>query len=273
MDEIFIYADESVKKGKYYSNFYGGCLILNGDYHDYLNKLLNEKARELQINDEIKWNKVSQYTYPKYSEFIDSVFEEVKLGKIKLRIMFRHNRFLVGELTAEQKRNDFLLLYYQFLKHAFGLECFSPENTVSVNYRLDSIPQDSKRIDKFKQFIEFFNTNHDKLNFELGNIIEVCSKDYIILQTIDLILGAVQSKLNDQFKGMGRGLVRPERTIYKEKIYKAIYSHINSMLPNFNTGESTGFRGNESNKFHHNYRHWNFHRKNPVLDKSYKSKR
>ncbi|MFO3006925.1 hypothetical protein SCO86_01720, partial [Legionella pneumophila serogroup 1] len=210
---------------------------------------------------------------PEYSKFINCIFQQVELGIIKLRVMFRHNRYLVRELTTEQKRNNFLLLYYQFLKHSFGLEYFNPENKVSVNYRLDNIAQDPKRIDKFKYFIEFFNNRHDKLNFELGNIIEVCSKDHIILQSIDLILGAVQSKLNDQFKGNGRGKVRPDRTIYKEKLYKEIYNHINKTHPSFNTGTTTGFRGSASNKFHHNYRHWNFHRRNAELDKSYKSKR
>lgn len=56
--QYLIYADESHRKGKYFSNFYGGAL-LNYQELETINKKLNSKKEELGLHQEIKWTKVT----------------------------------------------------------------------------------------------------------------------------------------------------------------------------------------------------------------------
>lgn len=53
-------------------------------------------------------------------------FEFVKANKIKVRIMFRQNAQVPQNLTREHEENEYFLLYYQFIKHAFGIDYCNP---------------------------------------------------------------------------------------------------------------------------------------------------
>ena len=56
--EYIIYCDESVGKGKYYSNFFGGALVQNTDY-DQIRQALDTRKQELNLTREMKWIKVT----------------------------------------------------------------------------------------------------------------------------------------------------------------------------------------------------------------------
>jgi hypothetical protein len=56
--EYFLWCDESDRKGKFYSNFYGGVLVASDDLQ-FVHKTLVTSCKMLNFNDEIKWNKVS----------------------------------------------------------------------------------------------------------------------------------------------------------------------------------------------------------------------
>lgn len=59
----YIWFDESDKEGEFYSNFYGGILIKSKDFGNVL-QMMKYKVEELELtNEEIKWQKVNQYTY------------------------------------------------------------------------------------------------------------------------------------------------------------------------------------------------------------------
>lgn len=115
-----LYCDESSKRGTYYSNFYGGA-ILKAEDREAIEKILKDKKNDLNLFDELKWTKVTENYLEKYKEFIDTLFDLIDASLIKIRIMFTHNRYVANELSAEQKDNQYFLLYYQMLKHAFGL--------------------------------------------------------------------------------------------------------------------------------------------------------
>ncbi|AOU26009.1 TPA: DUF3800 domain-containing protein [Legionella pneumophila] len=275
MEDIYIYADEGIRKGSFYSNFYGGCIVTGFTNHREIIKMLLEKAKSENITDEIKWDKVSEYNYPKYIELLDCFFSQLQQGKVKVRIMFTHNRYVAKGLDQRQKRDQYLLLYYQFLKNAFGLQYFEPDGQTKVSFYLDDIPQHQDKIDRFKMFLEYLNTHKNptgKLFFASDDIREVSSKEHILIQIVDLIMGAVHSRLNNKFQGNGDGRRRPKRTIFRERLYKHIYQHINSLLPNFNLGDSTGWRGSERNLFDHPYRHWSFKQADPCFNPHYVSK-
>ena len=85
------------------------------------------------------------------------------------------------------------------------------------------------------------------------------SHDHDILQCLDIVLGAIQFRLNDKHKQKPAGARRRgKRTIAKERVYRHINLAIRTIRPNFNIGITTGTDGNLSNRWHQPYRHWLF---------------
>ncbi|QCG92510.1 hypothetical protein E6C67_00820 [Azospirillum sp. TSA2s] len=54
--EIIIYCDESLSKGRHFSNFYGGALVPSKSF-DYVRTTLKAKKLELGFTGEVKWQK------------------------------------------------------------------------------------------------------------------------------------------------------------------------------------------------------------------------
>ena len=52
--EYVIYCDESLGKGQYYSDFFGGALVKSSDFENVKAILESHKAA-LNLNNEIKW--------------------------------------------------------------------------------------------------------------------------------------------------------------------------------------------------------------------------
>ena len=151
--EYIVYCDESIKNGPYYSNFYGGAVVSSADYEKVVQKL-NEKKISLNLFKEIKWTKVTTNYLEKYIEFSNCYFDLIEEGKIKIRIMFRNNRFEAKSLTEYQELNGFYLLYYQFLKNAFGFPYANgfSEDTVALRTYFDKLPNTKEQNDLFKEY-------------------------------------------------------------------------------------------------------------------------
>ncbi len=126
--EYIIYSDESISRGDYFSDFFGGVLVRSRDIYE-VTKAIEAKKQELNFLGEIKWVKVSVNYLEKYKEMMDLFFSFIKQGKLKLRIMFRDTNQVPTNLDRDHIANRYNLLYYQFIKHAFGLihHCDSPK--------------------------------------------------------------------------------------------------------------------------------------------------
>ena len=268
--QYLIYADESHRKGKYFSNFYGGALVNYIELEKITDKL-NLKKKQLGLFQEVKWTKVTEQYLDKYIELIDYFFEFVKSNKIKIRIMFRQNALVPQELTKEQQKKEYFLLYYQFIKHAFGIDyCnLKEKDQVILKLYFDKLPDTKKNNKEFKGHIYALNDLFYINNVHIYNedIAEVDSKNHVILQCMDIILGAMNFKLNDMDKEKIPGTnKRGKRTISKEKLYKNILKNIRMIYPNFNIGMSTSIRKDFSNSWKDPYRHWSFKSKNSIFD-------
>lgn len=261
--EYVIYTDESDKKGKYYSNFYGGVLVRSTDLQRVIDRL-NQCKAQLNLYQEVKWQKVTGNYLEKYRELMDALFDEVTDGRVKVRVMFTHNQIIPTSLTPEHRRAEYHMLYYQFIKHAFGLQ-YSGDGSQPVHVRLnlDQLPQNREENAQFKSYLLGLNRNRNIRNagvrFRADQIAEVRSHDHVLLQCLDVVLGAMAFRLNDKHKEKPPGKHRRgKRTIAKEKLYKHIRARICQIYPNFNVGESTGKGGSMANLWHHPYRHWKF---------------
>lgn len=274
--QYIIYADESRKKGSYFSNFYGGALL---EYQDLekINKALLKKKEQLNLFSEVKWTKVTEQYLNKYIDLINTFFSFISNNNIKVRIMFRQNAYVPKNLTKEQLENQYFLLYYQFIKHSFGLDYCNDDfenNRIYLKLYFDRLPDTKYKCNIFKKHIFSLNhiLNQNDIYIAEEDIVEIDSKKHVILQCLDIILGAINFKLNglDKVKIEGTNR-RGKTTIAKEKLYKVILSNIREIYPNFNIGISTSDHGNEKNRWLDLYRHWNFKANNsefnPLLTK------
>lgn len=267
MMEIIIYCDESTKDGEYFSNFFGGALILSRDMSE-VEVALKTAKDENHLFGEVKWTKVSESYLDKYISIIDVLFDLIAENKIKIRIMFTQNAHQAVGLTHDQVNRRFQLLYYQFFKHAFGLRFCNPAvgriyDEIFLKIFFDALPDEKEKNEEFKEFIQRLEMSTDfrEANIKIRNrdIGEVVSHDHVILQFMDIVLGAMQFRLNnfhlEKIPGTNR---RGKRTRAKEKLYKHILKRIREIYPYFNIGESTGTGDAFSNTWSHPYRHWKF---------------
>lgn len=264
-NELIIYCDESTKKGQYYSDFYGGVLVRSVDQERVIETLANKMA-ELELGAEVKWTKISENYAPKYIALMDTFFDFVEEGVLKGRVKFTQNAFKIDErrLTKEQKEHEFFILYYYFIKLAFGLQhATSPAQPQRVRINFDELPDSKAKCDRFKKFICSIPDQNEYrgsgIIIEPTDLYEVDSKNHVLLQCIDVVLGAMQFRLNDLHKVIPPGQRRRgKRTVAKEKVFKHISRRIRGVYPNFNIGTSTSKKGNAANIWHHEYRHWKF---------------
>ena len=261
--EYILFCDESVGSGRYYSDFYGGVMVGTSQYELVTRRLL-ERKQELNLHGEVKWSKVTQPYLEKYERLMQSFFAEVAAGHLRVRVMFRQNAHLPVALSPEQIDGRYFLLYYQFIKHAFGL-MHRPGALPPAGLRLyfDQFPETGEAVSQFKGYILGLKDNARiraaGLSLRMEDITEFRSHDHVLAQCLDIVLGGMAFRLNDRHKEKPPGCKRRgHRTIAKEQLYKAILKEIRAIRPGFNIGVSTGLGGDQSTKWTAPYLHWRF---------------
>lgn len=261
--EYVIWCDESIKKGQFYSDFYGGILVRSNHLKE-VNDTFFTLKQKLNYPNEVKWQKITSNYLDVYLSFVDALFDLIAADKVKIRIMFRQSAIEPKNLTALQKEHSFHLLYYQFIKHAFGLRYSNPSGEeIYLRTYFDKIPDTEEKNELFKNHIYalqsldgFKNAN---IRIRREDIVEVDSKKHIELQMLDLVLGAISFRLNNHHLLKEPGKTRRgNRTIAKEKVYKRIQQRISEVYPNFNIGITTGKQGALDSLWSMPYRHWKF---------------
>ena len=230
--EYIIYCDESVSDGIYYTDFFGGVLVCNTDY-DVIKDALNAKKLELNLHGEIKWVKVTGNYLDKYKQMIDLFFSYIKENKLKVRIMFRETSQVPSNLNSEQVHNRYSLLYYQFVKHAFGLTYHDAPQDKPIYLRLyfDEIPYPINQRDAFKSHIFSLQQNSRfrkaKIRIRMDDVVEINSSKHSIQQCMDIVLGSISFMLNKKNLIVPDGKTsRGHRTIAKEQLFFHILKRI-----------------------------------------------
>lgn len=255
-----LYCDESSDKDPKFGDFFGGCLIDSADLYE-VETALNKKKRELNITGEIKWTKVTENYREKYQEIMKLFFSFVLSGKVKVRIMFRNIDDVPSDILQRKVETKYFKLYYQFIKHAFGFDVAPCLGNTQLIINLDVLPDNNGQRSQFKDFLCGLPTQwgNENIIVDPRNIIEVDSRDHILLQCTDIIMGAMYFRLNNFHLVKPEGKrTRGKKTIAKEKLYKYIYKQINEIHPNFNIGVSTGARKYEHPHWTSPYEHWKF---------------
>jgi hypothetical protein len=177
--EYIIYCDESEDKGPFYSNFYGGALIKASDREKIEAAL---RLAQKGITGEAKWTKITEQDQHAYIAFALNFLGLIEAGQVKMRVMFTQNIYRTDHIQYEEQDLKFFKLYYQFIKHAFGLMYCNPEDTeiVHVAVYLDDAPDTTEALDNFKDCLasltvlpEFFQA---RVTVDKEAIAEVNSK-------------------------------------------------------------------------------------------------
>lgn len=261
--ELIIYCDESDISGKHYSNFYGGALVESKNLNE-VQRTLEARKIEVNLGAEVKWQKISEAYAQKYIALVDTVFDLMAANKLKMRVMFTQNYFGANNLTAEHRENGFFLLYYQFVKHAFGLQYATRDmGPAKLRLMFDKLPDTHEKCSAFKGFVLGLNRSvifrEAGITIQADQIAEIDSKEHVILQCLDVVMGAMQFRLNDKHLEKPEGArIRGKRTRAKEAVYKHVNKRVRELYPGFNIGVSTGTKGDNAVRWNHPYRHWLF---------------
>lgn len=279
--ELILYCDESDSSGKHFSNFYGGALVESPHLNEVRERLEACKIAQ-NLLGEVKWQKITEPYASKYMILATEIFNLVREGKLKIRIMFTQNYFSPTRLTEDQRENGFFLLYYQFIKHAFGMKFAGKPHLppASVRIYFDKLPDTNEKCLAFKGFVSGLNQNYEWRNAGLSikqdQLAEIDSKEHVILQALDLVLGAIQFRLNDKHLEKAPGTNRRgKRTIAKERVYKHILGEIRNTYEgkHFNIGTNTGKPEGMVNLWKDPYRHWLFKSSTATVKPEYAKKR
>jgi hypothetical protein len=268
--EYIIYCDESESKGRHFSNFYGGALV-SSEHIDQVRADLAEEKKRLNLFGEVKWSKITVNYSDKYISLLDCFFDLIKATKVKIRIMFTQNTVKARGLTKGHMKNQYAILYYFFIRHAFGL-IYSPRILGGVKVRVypDEMPLSASQFADFRRYVVKLGARSEfrslGITFAAEDITEVISHDHNVLQCLDIVLGAMNFRLNDKHKDKPPGKRRRSpKTVARTKVYHHINKRIRDLYPHFNVGITTGHQGDLANRWLHPYRHWNFRSKNATI--------
>ena len=99
----------------------------------------------------MKWSKVTSLYLDKYIALMEEFFDFIEADIVKIRIMFTQNCNIANNLSPDQIENEYFILYYQFLKHAFGLQYSNSNNDKTrVRLYLDDLPDTREKAVRFK---------------------------------------------------------------------------------------------------------------------------
>jgi hypothetical protein len=261
--EYWIFCDESVQEGSKFSNCFGGVIVPVSRHPRVENQLRIAKAR-IGFLKEIKWQRVTEKWLDGYAEMVTAFFDVIRNGDVRMRVMFRATDSPSENPSRAQRDESYFKLYYQFIKHAFGL-AHVPERADGTRLRLffDQFPHTREKVMQFKGFLGALpsaaSLRHALLHVSPDHITEVDSKEHVLLQCVDLVLGAMAFRLNEMH------LVKPEgqrqrgkRTVAKDRLYRHVLAEIRTLKPAFNPKLSTAAQPFPEGTWSMPYRHWLF---------------
>jgi hypothetical protein len=261
--EFWIFADESVQDGEFFSKFFGGCIVPAHRHAEIESRLLAKKEK-LGFGKELKWQRVTDQRLADYQLMIASFFDELRADRVRMRVMFQDNKNVRRRATAELRHEPYYKLYYQFIKHAFGLARM-PESEEGTRLRLflDRLPHTEEHATQFKSHLAALPLNSQlrekRLKMDPSHIAEVDSSEHVLLQCVDIILGSMAFRFNEKHTIKAENAKRRgRRTVAKEKLYKHILAEIRTLKPHFHPKISTKCEPFPEGSWSMPYRHWLF---------------
>ena len=248
--------------------FFGGLLGLESDI-DRLETALKQIVSNFGYRREVKWQGISRQCEVVYKELVDELLLHIETYDIKYRQSFLDRYFVHDASNLLDPPTDIEVqfkVYYQFIKHNFGLKYLPEQSSKSeIIVRLDRHSnQDHK--DKLQSFVEddlprMLNREAD---FDI-RLSYVNSKKFLRMGVCDLLMGAAGSHGNRRHlkrKSGQRGMTDKQKC--RLEFCNHVYGKLRTLDAKtrgskaFNWFESTGHSGNLTNRLNHPIRIWKF---------------
>ena len=225
MKRYIIVCDESTRKGKKYSYFYGGAIIEEKKYQK-INEILALYSSLKQLG-EVKRTKITAANYRYYIELLDIFFNFIRTADVKARVMFCANKDL--DILPKAEDETYSKFYYLFIRHAFSI--YYIQEDISLRLIFDELPETKVACLKFKTFlVKYLNVakGANSVSLVAKDIEEVDSKKHMILQCMDAIMGLVDFALNSSAED--RKSIRGKA---KWEVWKFVLKKIQAIHPSF----------------------------------------
>ena len=247
--------------------FYGGAMVLS-NRREAIESALRDKKLSRGLHGELKWKNVTEGRWERFAEVLDYFFDLVESGDLKFRYMWVDKHFhKPQDLTEYHEEYGYFILYYFFLIFGFGLPWHDTGRTIQIEFKPDELPHDRHKCDSFRQFLlgsHGFARFEKRAPFRIIDVGELYSKEHLILQCVDVIIGAVGFMLNHMHKEKQANGRRGSRTIAKEKLYKRIRERLARIdmtergTKSYAIGVSTGRASDFGNIWRNRFRQWEF---------------
>jgi hypothetical protein len=242
---------------------------------DSVNARLAAHKKALGLNSEVKWEKTDRSVVERYEKMMRAFFDEIAAVRVVVRIMFTQNSKVAIGLESRHYDEQYYLLYYQFLKHGFGLRHMPiHSNRPRLRIYLDELGDTDEQISQFRGYVSGI-TNDSQIRrtgliLAARDIVHVRSHDHILMQCLDVVLGSMTFRLNNKHKEKPVGKKRRgKRTVAKDRLYKFINKEICRVTgKRFNIGISTGLLNYPDDRWAAPYLHWLFEPSKFVYDPS-----
>ncbi|HRI50280.1 MAG TPA: hypothetical protein PLW65_08860 [Pseudomonadota bacterium] len=235
---------------------------------DRLNKELKAIKKSHGMTCEIKWTNLKATNSSCCKEMIDCLFNNIRISNIKYRQMFLDRSLIRIPNPGESPCSDLDIqfkLYYQFIKHAFGLRYLPtiPGRNANILLRLDE-HSSLKHMADLTNFVQHLPTYWGRSDLTM-QVSFVKSSRNEQLQICDLMMGAAGShgnKMSLRRANGRRGMTDKQMLRHDLAVY--IYEHMRKLDSEergsraFNWFESTGLQGDPANHHFHKARIWKF---------------
>lgn len=282
MPQYEIFADEAWTHNspplRRYHNFFGG--IFGTESHlGALDTQLRQAIAATGNNQEIKWQHLTPRNVGLYMAFADHLFDAIRGNKVTYRQMFCDRSVLRVEPSGESRPTEIdvqFKLYYQFLKHCFGIKHLPDKESSEILVRLDG-HSSQKHKTKLTGYAEELPGALGLRNLTVRLTFEQSERTPRI-QVCDLLMGAAGSYGNKmhQLRENGASGMTPKQKARLE-FAKFVYGNLKNInnaargSGGFNWFETTGMSGDPKNMLTHPVRIWKFLPSRYQVDKGWQN--
>lgn len=217
MKQIDIYCDESrqdliinqkiINENNKYIVL--GGIWVNKEYREEIKKSIKSLQIKHNVYGEMKWKNVSDSKIDFYNEIIE-LFFKLDSNKISFRsIVIDSTKLNIQKYHENSHELGFYKFYYQLLQHWIEKE---NQYNIFLDFRKD---KSKNRVYEMKNII-----NNSLKNEVVKNIQFINSKESILIQLEDIIMGAVGYKYNYGYDGKSKAKNQLIETIEKYNVIK-----------------------------------------------------
>jgi hypothetical protein len=264
-DEAWTHGGEMLR----YWCFFGGVMGPSKDIDRLETELAKVKAA-YGHTAEIKWTKLKARNLPCYRSFVDCFVRLLRSTDLHYRQVFLDRSYVyvapangngdLGELDVQFR------IYYQFLKHAFGIKWLPVADFGEVSEIWMRLDDHSSKQHKqgLANFLTTLPARIRRTDLSISVVFK-SSKTSCRLQIADLLMGAAGSHGNKKHltRETGQRGMKPRQRVRYE-LAKYIYDALRKLDADergsaaFNWFETTGHDGDPANRFKHKLRIWKF---------------